>query len=180
MHGTALTGQPAQNEADGVVIDANVMAQFAQGFTDSSFNDCHDLVGRILTSYGIVVDYNHFIINQWLCAAAESHAPEMFQHWVYRHLHRNNICMVSGSVRSEHRTTMEHHGFRWDKDGCYVECANVTHRRYILTEDPDFYDPQGEREAVRRREGPIATFLEQVLRITVGALCHCNADLQLP
>jgi hypothetical protein len=66
----------------------------------------------------------------------------------------------------------------------YVGVANMTERRYIVTEDMDFFDPKHKKsghetkERIKKeRNCAVCAYLRKHLSIVVGTPLHAQAEL---
>jgi hypothetical protein len=109
-----------------------------------------------------------------------------FKEWFLQNMKMGRIRMVKATISQEHkRHLVIALGFpRRGYDIAYVAVANATTRRYIVTEDIDFFDPTQKcannetKERIKNeRSGPVCTYLRNDMEIRVGTPQQAMTEL---
>lgn len=170
--------------SDGVVVDANVIKDF---YRELCINDgcVYRAVIWLSETYGIVASDKVLVEWENVCSA------QVFIEWLADQLKLGGVRRIQGK-RIDRQVVKKMYldcGFPCrDRDLEYIQCAHATvSRRYIVTEDIDFYDPRAKdgeasikRWAREERHGQFCRFLLRRLRIRVGTVRHCREDFGIP
>jgi len=172
---------------NGITVDANIINTFISNEIRGINDDLSDTLNRIMVPCGIVI--TGIIESEWKKTADDGN---FFLQWFAQMLLEEKIRYLRTDRRK--LTTAEkkklHNDYGLPRNGShdieYIKCAINTRRKYILTEDIDFYDPTKKQaspsekfKAKNQRRGDLCRFLRSQLGITVGLHEHCCADLSL-
>ena len=159
--------------ADGVTVDANVMKKFNRDFLAHEDSSLTILIEQTLTLHGIVIDIGDKVQHEWFTQCPSA----LFKEWFVQNMKLGRIRMVKPFIAEQHkRELLTKLGFpKRGYDLTYVAVANVTQKRYIVTEDIDFFDPtkkhaenQTKEKIKRERSGPVCRYLRREMGIVVG------------
>jgi hypothetical protein len=158
------------------------MSRFGQDMLAADQSLSGLLVERLVASQGLVIDYGRKIEHEWFTQCTH----QLFREWYIQNLKLGNIRMVKGSIPDEHKRALQtrlgfpKHGY----DIVYVKVANDTQKKYIVTEDLDFFDPKHKesshatREKIKeQRNCAVCAYLKKRMNITVGTPAHASVDL---
>jgi hypothetical protein len=167
---------------DGIAVDANVMKKFNQDLLAAEQSLSGILVAQLLQRYGLVVDLTGKVQHEWFSQCPNA----LFKEWFVQNMKLGLIRMVKPSIPEQHkRELVIGLGFpRRGYDLVYVAVANVTERKYIVTEDLDFFDPTQKgadhetKERIKReRKCAVCAYLRKQMNIVVGTPQQASAEL---
>jgi hypothetical protein len=163
---------------EGVVIDANVMCRFVE----QEFNregELLELIEFLSDNFKLVL--TDHIKQEW----TDTCRPSQLNKWLQAKYKHDKITDIDKPTRihQQHISKLKELGFlpAAQKDLKYINCANQTDQKYILSEDIDFYAPtkkQGKNreKIISERSGPVCRHLEQKMGILVGDENHCRDE----
>jgi hypothetical protein len=167
---------------DGIAVDANVMKKFNQALLSQEDSLYFTLIDQVLKRHGLVIDIAGKVQYEWFSQCPNA----LFKEWFIQNMKLGLIRMVKPSISEQHkRALVIGLGFpRRGYDIVYVAIANVTVRRYIVTDDLDFFDPtqkQADHETKERikrgRKCAVCAYLRRHMSIVVGTPEHASAEL---
>jgi len=125
--------------SDGVTVDATVMSEFNLAYIRDIQNEARELITNIEAAHGFAIDRGKRIQTEWLSTCS----GPVFGEWFLKLMHEGNIRYVNPSIDlCDRKHITIHCGLpKSSKDIVYIATANVTTVRYIVSEDPDFFDP---------------------------------------
>lgn len=155
--------------ARGFTIDASLMSYFEVELANEE-GTMYEIVQDILPQDGLAV--NEVIEGEWKSKCNSA----LFSEWFANQLVNGYIRYVEGALDPDIMAKIhEKFGFPHSKDTHYIRVANQTETRYILSADPDFYEPESKakdssyrEEIMERRTGDLCQFLSKALDIMVG------------
>ena len=175
--------------SDGVSVDANVMALFAKSFlpnkADTDVLEVKEVVGKIRSTVGFVIDSGGKIQHQW-SATCGWKTGNPFREWFVQSLKDGKIRPVVALLPEENRKKLRvDYGFPSDQfEETYIGVANATATRYIMTGDMHFFEPKhrdADEKAKSRsrdtREGAVCRYLLNQMKIRVGTVAHAKQEL---
>ena len=168
--------------SDGVAVDAQIMSRFGQDMLANNQSLSGLLVERLVANHGLAIDYDKKIEHEWFTQCAHA----LFKEWYIQNLKLGRIRMVKGSISEEHKRAL-HIRFGFPMRGfdiVYIKVANDTQKKYIISEDLDFFDPKHKksshdtREKIKeQRNCGVCAYLKKRMGITVGTPIHASVDL---
>lgn len=170
--------------SNGISVDANVMQSFAKSYLRGEPSDPKTLVERIEEGPGFAIDEAGKIERQWLDTCGPKPGAPFFE-WFYQGLKDGSIRKVNARLELGHKRRLPNDcGFPNDRfEMTYIEVANVTAQRYIVSEDIHFFEPRlkeapecAKSAAKARRQGRVCRYLRR-LGITVGTVAHALGEL---
>ena len=168
--------------SDGVAVDAQIMSRFGQDMLASDQSLSGLLVERLVASHGLVIDYGGKIEHEWFTQCTHP----LFREWYIQNLKLGHIRVVKGLIADEHKRALQTRlGFpKRGYDIVYVKVANDTQKKYIVTDDLDFFDPKHKksshdtRERIKKqRDCGVCAYLDKRMGIKVGTPAHASVDL---
>lgn len=167
--------------SDGITVDANVMAAFTKSLIHDTTSDERSIVERIRTNHGFVVDEQGQMQNQWF----ETCGLLLFGEWFIQQLREGTVRKVFAKLDQVHKKRLRNDCRMPPKrEMFYVSVAAVTQKRYIVTEDIDFWEPtaklldQATKAKIRsRRAGRVCKYLKKECKITVATSLMALAEL---
>jgi rRNA-processing protein FCF1 len=166
---------------DGVVVDANVISNYIQESIQES-GDIFQLIEKILvSSYGLAISDK--IEREWKNTTGNLY----FDTWFAEQLKNGRIHYIEKPELNDAIRKRIHNIYGLPRRGHdieYIKTANKTIKKYILTNDIDFYDPKKKQSSVVEKEkiknqrcGDLCRYLRKELDIIVGLPRHCCNDL---
>jgi rRNA-processing protein FCF1 len=169
-------------DINGIVVDANIIGSYYQQKLIESGN-IYNIIEEILGKYGLAI--SDLIEYEWKALTGNL----VFNIWFEDQIKSEKIKYVENTQNHPHiqKEIFNRFGLdRRERDIEYIEAANNTVEKYILTEDNHFYDPKKkkassiEKERIKKqRIGALCRFMNRELNITVGLPMHCCCDLSL-
>lgn len=169
---------------DGISVDANVMHGFTKSYVHDEASQARELVEKIESGLGFAIDMNGKIEQQWLDTCGNRPGKPFFE-WFYQRLKEGKIRKLPAKLDQQHKKRLRIDcGFPRDRyEMTYIEVANVTRRRYIVSEDMHFFEPQlkdadeSTKAAIKSsRQGRVSRYLT-TLGITVGTIALALEEL---
>ncbi|MGD1155606.1 MAG: hypothetical protein ABSA41_07225 [Terriglobia bacterium] len=162
------------------------MSEFNRACVKGMQNEASRLIADIETTYGFVIDRGGRIQTEWLSTCS----GPVFGEWFLKLMHDGKICYVDASINQcdKKHITIRCGLPKSSKDIVYIATANVTTIRYIVAEDPDFFDPKikalanaiAKERAKQARNGCVCRYLRCQMRIRVGTVTHAVSELCSP
>jgi hypothetical protein len=159
------------------------MSRFRQDMLTKEQSLSGLLVEKVTIDHGLVIDYGGKIQHEWFSQCPDA----LFREWFAQNLKLGRIRIVKPLIPEEHRRALfiklgfPRRGF----DIVYVGVANVTQKKYIISEDLDFFDPKHKRsdhetrERIKReRDCAVCAYLKKKMNITVGTPQQAMNDLK--
>ncbi len=170
--------------AKGVAVDANVMKGFTFNYIREEVCPARSLVEKIERTSGFAIDRGGKLRQQWLDTCGNRSGSPFFE-WFFQ--------KVKEGVIREVDATLHHHRKKalWNDCGLprdryeitYIEVANVTDERYLVSEDIRFFDPtlkladeDAKTYAKTNRRGRVCQYLK-TMDICVGTVDHALDQL---
>lgn len=171
--------------SQGIVVDANIVAQFIHQHIIQSPGAAKRFIERAAVSHGLAVDDTLRIEQEWFSTCGSPYLKE----WFVSKLYEKAIRRVTPTIADQHKKKLLNElGLpRKGYDLVCISTANATEIKYIVTEDMHFYDPKlkraDEKAKCRAREhrcGALCRYLRCSMGIRVGMLHHADNDLYPP
>jgi hypothetical protein len=173
------------NLRDGVAIDAHVMKRFHGDMLAQEQSLSALLVEQVIEKIGLAIDYGGKIQHEWF-----TQCPTLlFREWFIQNIKLGRIRTFKAAIDDKHkRALFIDLGFpRRGYDIVYVGVANVTEKRYIVTDDIDFFDPKHKKSGHEKKEKikkerncAVCAYLRKHLNIVVGTPLHAQTELLPP
>ena len=166
-----------------LVVDANVMALFSKSRILEEVSSARTLIERSKEPGSFAIDSGGKIENQWLTTCG-SKPGSPFYEWFYQRLKEGVIRPLSGTLHKDDKKHLRIDcGFPNDRfEITYVEVANVSKTRYVVTEDIHFFEPSlkcdsesKKSKAKETRAGRVCVYLRK-LNIRVGTIEHALVE----
>lgn len=168
--------------AEEIVIDANIISIFIKEELGIK-GDVHFIITALYNKDGFAI--NKIIENEWRMTAGN----DFFKYWFDNALRSEKIHYISDVKKistSEKKVISQKYGFplSGSHDIHYIICAINTEKKYIYTDDLDFYDPKHKmshhkvKEKIKSdRTGRFCKYLKEKFDVTIGRTEHCFCDL---
>lgn len=160
------------------------MHLFTLSYVSGQTSDVKTLVEGIQKKMGFAIDEGGKIERQWLDTCGPKPGCPFYE-WLYQKLKDGSVRKVPAKLGPAHRKKLRVDcGLPNDRyEMTYIEVANVTDERYIVSEDIHFYEPRlkyaaeaAKARAKSERRGRVWRYLAN-LGITVGTVSQASAEI---
>lgn len=169
-------------------MDANVIVEFSKNFIWNETSDTRMLVEAIIKGPGFAIDEGGKIRQQWLDTCCGNRKQSPFWEWFFQGLKEGYIKKVAADLKVQHKKFLRTKcGFPDDRyELTYIEVANLTSTRYVISEDIHFFEPKLKRakatvklKAKQSRKGCVCRYLHRTIDIMVGTVNQALQEIDL-
>lgn len=165
-----------------IVVDANVIVKFVKDDIKSIDPQIITLNKKVAKKYIITFDNRGFVETECI----QSYNPTDFTKvWISEKEKAGKIKRIKPYPlkKTDIKPLLNKYGFPRN-DILYINLANSIPKRYIISEDMDFYDPKSKNvcqktktKIINDRAGKLCKYLKKEFKIIVANIYNANNEL---